>query len=115
MALITSHTLNSLDGTHASGIAVTLTAMPSGKVLFATHMDEGGRLREEVDLSRQRQSDRYELVFDTGTFWAAHQADRSRAQIMSDIVVRLIMPDPVGHYHIPLIISPNGHSMWWSS
>ena len=43
MALVTSHTLNSSNGTHAGGIAVTLSNLDNGNILFTGYMDEGGR------------------------------------------------------------------------
>ena len=37
-----------------------------------------------------------------------------RAQIMDQIVIRFSMLNPDGKYHIPVIISPNSYSVWWS-
>ena len=47
MAIITSHTLNGLDGTHASGISVKLIKL-NGEILFESKMDKGGRLNQIV-------------------------------------------------------------------
>ena len=35
-------------------------------------------------------------------------------RIISDVVIRFKMDDDNKKYHIPLIISPNGYSVWWS-
>ena len=35
-------------------------------------------------------------------------------EIVSEIVVRFNMENPNKKYHIPIIISPNGYSIWWS-
>ena len=49
MALITSHTLNGVDGSHAGGIRVQLIATTAGAApLFDTEMDAGGRLSQTV-------------------------------------------------------------------
>ena len=48
MAQITSHTLNGFDGTHAAGIAVQLRNTVNGSIIFASKMDEGGRLSQHV-------------------------------------------------------------------
>ena len=53
MAVVTSHTLNGTDGTHAGGIAVTMANCATGEVLFATEMDPGGRLSQEILPERQ--------------------------------------------------------------
>ena len=118
MATITSHTLNGVDGTHAGGIGVTLTriAPDGGRVpLFQAEMDEGGRLSQEVDLSKAGTDDRYELVFATGAYWDSANIARTTPQILGEVVIRLSMPDPGGRYHIPIILSPNSYSVWWSS
>ena len=43
MAILTSHTLNGTDGTHAGGIKVMFSQL-GGEKIFETKMDEGGRL-----------------------------------------------------------------------
>jgi 5-hydroxyisourate hydrolase len=35
--------------------------------------------------------------------------------IMREIVLRFEMPDPSAQYHMPVILSPNSYSAWWSS
>lgn len=115
MATISSHTLNGVDGTHAGGIRVQVHERPSGKVLFSSKTDEGGRLSEEVDISASAADATYEMVFETGTYWEASDMLRETSQIMSEIVVRFRMPDPDARYHIPVILSPNSYSVWWSA
>ena len=48
MAVVSSHTLNGVDGTHAGGIAVSLRNLNTGETLFDTAMDDGGRLVQET-------------------------------------------------------------------
>ena len=38
----------------------------------------------------------------------------SEKKIVSEISVKFRMEDPNKKYHIPIIISPNGYSIWWS-
>jgi 5-hydroxyisourate hydrolase len=33
---------------------------------------------------------------------------------VSEIIVKFKMEDPKKKYHLPIIISPNGYSIWWS-
>ena len=115
MAVISSHTLNGFDGTHAGGIRVKVHERISGKVLFDSKTDDGGRLSEEVDISASGSDATYEMVIETGPYWEASDVSRETLQIMSEIVVRFQMPDPDARYHIPVIISPNSYSVWWSS
>ena len=51
MAIVSTHTLNSVDGTHAGGIAVQLFRLDDGAwrtTVFETATDEGGRLSETI-------------------------------------------------------------------
>lgn len=114
MATVSSHTLNATDGSHAGGIPVTLTG-PDGTVMFDTATDAGGRLSESVDLSGHTPDAVFELVFDTAAYWAVKAVPRSADQVQEQIVLRFRMPDPDGRYHMPLILSPNGYSTWWST
>ena len=114
MSLVSSHTLNGVDGTHAGHIPVRLVHVGSQKVLFETHMDDGGRLSQYIDSSEIDAEGQYELAFDTTAYWQSRNLPRKRAQIMHQIVIRFSMPDPEGQYHIPVILSPNSYSVWWS-
>ena len=113
MATVSSHTLNGVDGSHAGGIAVRLVDLATGRTVFDTRMDDGGRLIQEV--AAPDPEGRYELVFQTGAYWQARVPGTHGARIMDEIVVRFTMPDPEGRYHIPLILSPHGYSLWSST
>ena len=115
MAVISSHTLNGVDGTHAGGIRVQVHERTTGKVLFDSETDEGGRLSEEVDISASASDATYEMVFETGPYWQTRDIPRKTQQAMTEIVVRFQMQDPDARYHIPVILSPNSYSVWWSA
>ncbi len=115
MATVSSHTLNGTNGTHAGGIRVRLTNRTSGAVLFDTPTDDGGRLSVDVDLGSAEPETLYELVLETGPYWANQGLPHAGPQIMSEVVLRFQMPDPDARYHIPVILSPNSYSVWWSS
>lgn len=114
MARISSHTLNSVDGSHAGGIAVTLIRVGEKVPLFATQMDAGGRLSQDVDLTGTDPTATYELVFATAPYWADRGFGKTESRIIPEIVLRFQMPDPHATYHTPIILSPNGYSVWCS-
>ena len=118
MAIISSHTLNSVDGTHAGGIEVALFRIePSGQreLIFETHSDEGGRLSERVELSLEDAAVHFELVLQTGAYFDAEAVPINDRQILEEVVIRFTMPDPEARYHIPMMLAPNSYSVWWSS
>lgn len=112
MAIISSHTLNGTDGSHAAGIAVSLTRLGQVKeVIFTTVMDDGGRLKQEIAADQIDPDATYELVFETAAFW--HEQHISGA--IPQIVLRFLMPNPKGKYHMPVILNPYSYSVWRSS
>ena len=82
-----------------------------GQTIFETEIDDGGRLKQEIEPSKINPSSIYELTFETGQYWL----ERGFEQIMDQVVLRFRMPDPEGTYHMPIIINPNSYSTWWSS
>jgi 5-hydroxyisourate hydrolase len=117
MATLSTHTLNAADGSHAGGVAVALLRIgPGGErtTLFAGTTDAGGRLSEAFDLAGAEPSAQYELVFQTGRYFAAQSAAAVPGQERQEVVLRFAMPDPDGAYHMPLIMAPNSCSAWWS-
>lgn len=118
MAVVTTHTLNSVDGTHAAGIGVTLLCIgPAGQrnIVFERETDAGGRLSQAVDVASGGVSCEYELVFRTGAYFDKQALPAPGRQILKEIVIRFGMPDPTASYHIPLMLAPNSYSVWWSS
>lgn len=118
MALITSHALNSVNGTHADDIEVELIRISqTGErvILLQTSTDDGGRFSEVISLSVEECADRYELVFQTGKYFRNQNLPVSDLKIMDEVVLRFSMPDPEGQYHMPLMLSPNSYSVWCSS
>ena len=114
MSLVSSHTLNGVDGTHAGHIPIRLIHVASQKILFETLMDAGGRLSQTVDSVEIDVNGQYELVFETSAYWQSRDSPRKGPQIMDQIVIRFLMPNPEGRYHIPVILNPNSYSVWWS-
>ena len=66
MAKITSHTLDGFSGNHAAGIEVFLIDTKTGRKVFRSKMDQGGRLSIEIQSVDINPSTIYELVFETG-------------------------------------------------
>jgi len=114
MAVVSSHTLNGVDGTHAGGIAVSLRNLTTDETLFDTAMDEAGRLVCDIAKDRIDPTAKYELIFATKGYWQTRDLPRIGAQIIDEVVVRFSMPDATARYHIPVILSPNSYSIWWS-
>ena len=117
MASLSTHTLNSVDGTHAGGILVTLTRIDADgrrTELFRQATDEGGRLLREIDPQDLRPDAAYEMVLDVGAYFSAMTPPAHGPRFLREVVMRLEMPDPDGRYHIPFMLAPNSYSVWYS-
>ena len=118
MATLSTHLLNSTDGTHAGDVGVTLFRIaPDGArtPVFSKATDAGGRLSERIDIAQADASCEYELVFQTGAYFARQNLPIAGMRIMKDVVLRFSMPDPAAAYHMPLMVAPNSYSVWWSN
>jgi len=105
-------------GTHARGVGVELLRIePSGvrTIVFERETDAAGRLAETVKIADEHAGAEYELVFQTGRYFATQSLPQPAKQIVNQVAVRFSMPDPNASYHIPLMIAPNSYSVWWSS
>ena len=88
----------------------SLKNMETGKCFYIPIIDENAGMINDPVLLKLDDEDcksEYEMVCKTGDYF-------SEKKIISEIVVKFKMPNPNKKYHIPIIISPNGYSIWWS-
>ena len=117
MAIFSSHILNSLNGKHASNVKFSIFKINSEGIkdlFFEESTDEGGRLIREIELSKDDCLCTFEMVVYLGDYFNTNGKEFAKDRIVSEIVVRFNMEDSTKKYHIPIIISPNGYSIWWS-
>ena len=73
MATLSSHLLNSVDGTHASGVKVIISQINSSgnkKIFFETETDDSGRILKEFKLSNDDCECDYEMVCKTADYFS---------------------------------------------
>ena len=110
MAIVSSHLLSSTDGSHASGVRVIINQIKkNGKrnKIYQSKTDKNGRVYKEFSLSKKDCLLKYELIFNLEKYY-------KKKTNVSDIVIKFNMKNPKKKYHIPVIIAPNGYSVWWS-
>jgi len=114
MAVLSSHFLNGVDGSHAGGVAVKLVHIDDAgarETVFVSASDAGGRFAEEV---KTHPAGRYEMVIESGSYFQQFSLPQDGKQILTEIVIRFTMPDQDARYHIPVIMAPHSYSCWWS-
>ena len=57
----------------------------------------------------------YELTFRAGGYLSTSGAAVSDPPFLGDIVVPVGIADPIGRYHVPLLLSPYGYSVYRGS
>ena len=66
MATLSSHLLNSVDGTHANGVKVIINQINSSGnkiIFFETETDSGGRILKDFNLSEDDCKCDYEMIW----------------------------------------------------
>ena len=117
MAIISSHILNSVNGTHASGIKAYLFKVDSENkkiLVLETYTDPSGRISEKLTLSEQDCLSKFELVLQTGEYFSKQNIPDWNKKIVNEVVIHFSMEDPNKKYHLPIMLAPNNYSVWWS-
>ena len=111
MPSISTHVLNSENGTHVAGLTVTLKHIdPDGakKNIFSNKTDTGGRLLEDFDFPL-KSNEIFEIEFKLSDIHMKKKGIYCR-----DIIFRVSFSSENEKFHIPIIVSQNGASTWWS-
>ena len=111
MPSISTHVLNSENGTHVAGLTVTLTHIESDgtkKNIFSNKTDAGGRILENFDFPLTN-NEIFEIEFKLSDI---HM--KKKGIYCSDIIFRVSFNSKNEKFHIPIIVSQNGASTWWS-
>ena len=110
MAKFSSHILNGSDGSHASNIKIKIYQIHSSKskkLFLNTKTDINGRINEFFNLSKKDCKCNYEMVCKIGEYF-------KKKRVVSEIVIKFKMINNKRNYHLPIIISPNSYTVWWS-
>jgi 5-hydroxyisourate hydrolase len=86
----------------------------SAEPVFNASSGPDGRITGEIPIDEKDPGREYELVFHTGAYFdevGPEESDR----ITRTVVFRLYLPDAHAKYHVPVIASPHGYSVWWSA
>ena len=111
MPSVSTHVLNSENGTHVSGLTVTLTHVQSDgirKIIFSNKTDTGGRLVENFDFPLINE-EFFEIEFKLSDIHI-----KKKGIYCSDIIFGVSFSSENEKFHIPIIVSQNGASSWWS-
>ena len=117
MARLSTHVLDTSRGVPAAGIPVELHFVADGqRRLLATSITTADGRTEPPLLAVERlQVGVYELTFRTREYFSRSGAALTEPPFLDEIVVRVGVAEPTGHYHVPLLLSPYGYSVYRGS
>ena len=115
MAILSTHTLDSVSGNSAKNVRVQLFRLMGDfekELVFDTRTNQEGRISETFESVSAATKD-YELVFHSGEYFGEKNLQEENP-IMDSVVIRLNVSDFERRYHIPLLIAPHNYTVWWS-
>ena len=117
MASLSTHVLDTSRGMPASGIPVELHVIEEGRrrLVASSVTNADGRTDPPLLSADRLDVGVYELTFRAGGYLATSGAAVADPPFLGDIVVRVGIADPIGRYHVPLLLSPYGYSVYRGS
>ena len=115
MAILSTHTLDSVSGNSAINVRVQLFRLLGDcekELVFDSRTNHEGRLSETFESSGAAKED-YELVFHSGEYLGEKNIQEENP-VMDSVIIRLNVSDFERRYHIPLLIAPHNYTVWWS-
>jgi 5-hydroxyisourate hydrolase len=117
MPRLSTHVLDTALGKPAVGIDVQLHRLvPAGRTLVATAVTNAdGRTDAPLLAGDRLDVGIYELTFRAGAYLRRTSPGLPDPLFLDDIVVRVGIADAGGNYHVPLLLSPHGYSVYRGS
>ena len=111
--MITTHVLDTTTGRPARGMTVILEMRQASEwgPIGRGVTDETGRLATLTD-GRAMAPGNYRLTFDTGAY---HRVQGITLPFFAEVKITFTVRDATEHYHVPLLLSPYGYSIYRGS
>ncbi len=114
MSRISTHVLDTAKGTPAAGVPVRLERQDSsGKwtSLNSVRTDHDGRCAQLLPEGATLAEGVYRLTFDTATYFSKSNVDG----LYPSVKISFRIKSGESHFHIPLLLSPNGYTTYRGS
>jgi 5-hydroxyisourate hydrolase len=111
---ISTHILDLVHGKPANDVPVRLekqNASGDWRRLTSARTDQDGRCAQLLPEGEALSAGVYRLIFDTGSYYAEQKIDTLYPAVEVTFRVR----DGEAHFHIPLLLSPNGYTTYRGS
>ncbi|MFZ0289286.1 MAG: hydroxyisourate hydrolase [Candidatus Sulfotelmatobacter sp.] len=114
MKRISTHILDIVQGKPAGDVPVRLeqqNARGDWQLLTSTRTDRDGRCAQLLPGGDDLSAGVYRLVFETGSYYALQKVDA----LYPVVEVTFQAREGESHFHIPLLLSPNGYTTYRGS
>lgn len=108
---MSTHVLDLASGVPAPGVGIALFRMADGgapELVSDLQTDDDGRIGDLLDGSNLTQGD-YQLAFDIGAY------DQDPEAFFQSVALAIRITDVSRSYHVPLLLSPFGMSLYRGS
>ena len=114
MKRISTHILDMVSGRPARDVPVRLekqTASGDWQLLNSAVTDQDGRCPQLLPEAEDLSAGVYRLIFDTASYYAPRKIDPLYPVVEATFQAR----EGESHFHIPLLLSPNGYTTYRGS
>ena len=117
MARLSTHVLDTTRGKPAAGIPIELHRVESsGRTPVAAAITNAdGRTDAPLLTGDRLETGTYELTFRVGAYLREVASPLPDPLFLDDVVVRIGIAEAGGNYHVPLLLSPHGYSVYRGS
>jgi 5-hydroxyisourate hydrolase len=117
LARLSTHILDTSLGVPASGVVIDLYFIDEDmrRLLATSVTNDDGRTDSPLLASDQIEVGIYELVFHAGNYLRRTNPTMPDPPFLGEVVVRVGVADGNRNYHVPLLLSPYGYSVYKGS
>jgi len=117
MPRLSTHVLDTSRGRPAAGIPIELHRIgDAGRTRLATAVTNAdGRTDAPLLAGDRLETGTYELTFRVGAYLREVASPLPDPLFLDDVVVRIGIAEAGGNYHVPLLLSPHGYSVYRGS
>lgn len=118
MGKLTTHILDTANGTPAKGMRLRLFRIASGgaeTLLLATKTNADGRVDAPLLADKDFKAGTYRIEFEAGKYFRRLGGELPKFPFFDVIQIHFGISDADSHYHVPLLVSPYGYSTYRGS
>ena len=113
MFTLTSHLLNGVNGTHATGVNVSILDKHGIEISNAL-TNNAGRIELQINTKLGPDTNYFHYKIASSAYFHKFIADLHSHSFLETILIPFIVPSKGTKIHIPVIFSPNTYTVWYS-